>query len=375
MAGLIVHEWVEGHGGSERVVDELIRAFPDSGLLALWDDTSGRFFDDIQETWLAKTALRRKKALAVPILPSVWRNVQPTGHYDWLLVSSHLFAHHVKLRRQPELSKLVYAHTPARYIWEPETDGRGAGIVPRAASLMLKPIDRRRAAEATAVAANSEFTRARIERTWGRTSEVIYPPVDTETIIAGGEWARSLSAEDLSRLQQLPSSFLLGASRFVPYKRLDLVIAAGEATQMPVVLAGSGSDDARLHHLAAAASVPVHFVIAPSDELLLALYQAAEVFVFPAVEDFGIMPIEAMAAGTPVIVQPQGGAAESARLLSGGVTLDGLTPDAWVRAMERVYSIDRATLPKRTLRFSQARFRSEIQSWLKDHIVKTGGKP
>ena len=140
---------------------------------------------------------------------------------------------------------------------------------------------------------------------------MIYPPVDVEQIQSVADWRTRLDDEEAAQLAALPSSFLLGASRFIPYKRLDLVIQAGEAADLPVVLAGKGPERAALEAAAERASVPVHFVHAPSWALLFALYQQALLFVFPAVEDFGIMPVEAMAAGAPVLAQAVGGTSES----------------------------------------------------------------
>lgn len=366
MAGLIVHEWVERTGGAERVVEQFMEQYPDSDLFVLWDDAPGRFSGDrMHESWLASTPLRRHKALALPFMPATWRHVRPKRDYDWLLVSSHLFAHHARASAHAsELPKFSYVHTPARYIWEPDLDSRGDQLPARLASTVLKPIDRRRAQESTAMAANSEFTRLRIQRVWHRDAEVIYPPVDTERIAMVGRWRDHLSMKEEALLTALPDVFLLGASRFVPYKRLDLVIEAGEATGLPVVLAGRGPGEGELRARSEQARVPVHFVISPSDALLYALYQQSLALVFPAIEDFGIMPVEAMAAGTPVIVSAVGGAAESACLTHGGVVLEAFSSQGFREAVNAITSIDRAGLPARASRFSQARFRDRVRLWM-----------
>ena len=140
---------------------------------------------------------------------------------------------------------------------------------------------------------------------------MIHPPVQIERIQSVPCWRDRLEPDELAQLDALPDGFVLGASRFIPYKRLEDVIQVGEAVGRPVVLAGKGPDLPDLQEAAAAAAVPVHFVLAPSDALLYALYQPTALFVFPAVEDFGIMPVEAMAAGAPVLAQAEGGAAES----------------------------------------------------------------
>lgn len=371
MVGLVVHEWVAPLGGSENVVDQFVKQFPDSDLQVLWCDAAGRFPVRTYETWLSRSPLRRSKALALLFEPITWRLVRARQPYDWMLVSSHLFAHHIHPRNlSASVPKFVYAHTPARYIWNPELDERGATPVARAVAASLKPLDRRRAKEASRVAANSEFTRDRVRDAWERDADVIYPPVDTERIVSGGEWAGHLNEADQELLQSLPSEYLLGASRFVPYKRLDLVVEAGVATGLPVVLAGSGPQAAGLHAVAQAAAVPVTFVDQPSDALLYALYQRAIAYVFPAIEDFGIMPVEAMAAGTPVVVPPQGGAAESVRRLKGGSILAEYSKAGWRTALEEATGIERSTLPERVQALSCSRFRAEIASWM-----SVGGEP
>ncbi|MFB7884616.1 glycosyltransferase [Microbacterium sp. NPDC056057] len=371
MAGVLVHEWIAPTGGSEQVLDEFVRAFPDADVHALWNDAPDRIPGEVSESWIARTPLRKNKALALPFMPAAWRQLHSERAYDWALISSHLFAHHARFRGvNRAIPKLVYAHTPARYVWEPELDQRGAGFAPRAASTILKPLDRRRAREATAIAANSEFTRARIQRTWDRDATVIYPPVDTTRIIAGGAWADRVRGHENGILEQLPATFLLGASRFIPYKRLDLVIDAGEASDLPVVLAGSGPERERLASRAANARVPVLIVDNPSNELLYALFQAALVLVFPAVEDFGIMPVEAMAAGTPVVAPAIGGAAESVELLGGGAAIESFDAPSWEHGIRAAASIDRADLQARSTLLSSERFRSDVQRWV-DELTRS----
>lgn len=363
MPGLIVHEWLAQTGGSENVLEQMLATLPDADLLVLWND---RVPSDrpVQETWLARTPLRRHKALALPFEVPTWRYLRAEKSYEWMLVSSHLFAHHARLRSQSDTPKHVYAHTPARYIWSPDLDRRGAAPHIKVASALLKPIDRKRAQEAVSIAANSEFTRDRIRRAWNRDAEVIYPPVNVERIRSVSDWRDSLTAREEDYLSALPADFLLGASRMIPYKRLDAVIDAGEATQVPVVLAGAGPLWASLKSRAERSTVPVHMVHRPSDELLFALYQRARAFVFPAIEDFGIMPIEAMACGAPVIVTHEGGAAETARLTGGGAIVESFEPSEWRHALSLVDAIDRRQLPDRVDAFSLASFRVALLGWL-----------
>ncbi|MBP2420524.1 glycosyltransferase [Microbacterium imperiale] len=369
MTGIIIHEWIERSGGAERVVDAFTAQFPDAPVFTLWSDVSGRYDNEVIESWISRTPLRQRKALALPFMLPTWRLLRAIDEPEWALISSHLFAHHARHPRFPDVPKMVYAHTPARYIWEPERDSRGAGPLARAASRALRPIDRRRAREATAIAVNSEFTRHRTERAWNRDAEVIYPPVDTARLVSGGDWSSHLSAREEDIIRRLPETYLLGASRMVPYKRLDLVIAAAEANDLPVVLAGAGPDRGRLASIAEGAHVNTLIIDNPSDALLYTLIQRALVFIFPAIEDFGILPVEAMTLGTPVVTATYGGAAESVQSVGGGSHLEGVSPENFRSALQAALSVNTEALPERCSVFSVDRFQRDIDSWFERNSV------
>lgn len=368
--GIIVHDWIEAAGGAERVLDSFAAVFPDERIFTLWSDAPDRFpAQRIGESWLAHTPLRHRKAIALPFMLPTWRNLK-SSDASWILVSSHLFAHHAKLRgTQRDIPKLVYCHTPARYIWEPSLDKRGSGMLTRSIAALVKPIDRKRARDAASIAANSQFVQERIRRTWGVESRVIYPPVDTARLARSTPWRDELSSSEREQFTRLPESYLLGASRFVPYKRLEQVIAAGEATGQDVVLAGGGPDKPRLLDAARDANTNVMFIDAPSDQMLYALMEGASAFVFPGVEDFGIIPVEAMALGTPAIVNSTGGSSESIRITGGGESVTSFTADEWRRAFSAVKQLDRQEIRERTrISFSRQRFEREIKSWV-DEVV------
>lgn len=366
MTGLVVHEWLAPRGGSENVVEALLAAFPGADLWTLWNDDPDRF-PGARESWLASTPLRRSRIASLPLMPAVWRRVATERTYDWILASSHLFAHHAKLREQTDVPKLAYVHTPARYIWVPEIDHRGQSLPVRMAAPTLRWLDRRRASELTSVAANSEYIRERIRRSWNVDACVIYPPVEVSRITAVDDWSERVGDTERAKLDSLPSEFLLGASRLVAYKRLDAVIEMGHALGMPVVIAGSGPDEDRLRALAKEYETPVTFVGAPSDQMLYALYQRALAYVFLAVEDFGIMPVEAMACGTPVLVGSLGGASESVVACGGGVVLhDQSDRTELSNAMDGLTAVERPSLRRRVERFSKSRFVHEVRDWVQE---------
>jgi len=365
MSGVLVHEWLAQNGGSENVFHAMSVLFPDAPLYCLWNDSTGRFpTERIRESWLARTPLRRSKAAALALMPMTWRMVRDRG-FDWALISSHAFAHHARFRGAPRgFRRMVYVHTPARYVWTPDLDARGEGFIPKAVSHTLRPVDRRRAAEGAEFAANSEYVRTRIRQAWNVDARVIHPPVEVERIQAVADWTTELTSAEQELLDGLPTGFVLGASRFIPYKQLDKVIEVGEASGRPVVLAGHGPSEGVLRQRAREASVPVHFVLSPSNALLFALYQATAVYVFPAVEDFGIMPVEAMAAGAPVLTRNFGGTAESTVPGATGA-LVGFESAAEMReGVELAMATDPVDRCRHATNFSVARFNDKISSWV-----------
>ena len=214
--GVLVHEWLARTGGSERVFDHIVADFPGADVLSLWDDSSGsgRYPGrTTRETWLARTPLRHHKELALPLMPLAWAH-QMRGAYDWAVVSSHSFAHHVRFSCSPGMRKVLYVHTPARYVWEPDLDARGGGHAARAAGPLLRAVDRRKAAEAHTLIANSHYVARRIERTWSRTAQVIHPPVEVAAIAAVGDWRAHLDGPETARVRDLPATYVL-VVRFV----------------------------------------------------------------------------------------------------------------------------------------------------------------
>jgi glycosyltransferase involved in cell wall biosynthesis len=360
--GIIVHEWLEQFGGAEKVIDRLAQLYADAPIYALWNDAPGRFAESrVHETWLSRSVLRGHKAAALPLMPMTWHHLG-RADAEWILCSSHLFAHHARFRGTArEARKYVYAYTPARYLWTPDLDRRGASRLARAAAVPLKRIDRRRAADAYEIAAISEFVRERIAETWERDARVIYPPVEVELFAAPPQ---TLSSEDEKTLDSLPPEFLLGASRFVPYKQLEQVIALGDAAKLPVVLAGSGPGESYLREFAAARGTALTIVGSPSQPLLSMLYRRALCYVFPPVEDFGIMPVEAMATGTPVLARSTGGAAETVEHGVSGVLVDTFDSEAALDSLDHATRLDSARIRARASAFDQREFDRNVRAWI-----------
>ncbi|MBO3088803.1 glycosyltransferase [Cellulomonas dongxiuzhuiae] len=174
------------------------------------------------------------------------------------------------------------------------------------------------------------------------------------------DWADELTDDERALLESLPEGYCLAASRLVDYKRIDLALKAAEEAREPIVVAGTGPLEAEIRSQIERMSVPALLITSPSTPLLLALYQRARVMLFPAIEDFGIMPVEAMAIGTPVIGRAVGGVSESVSHVGGGVLVSSDSPSEWAQSIRTFPDFDRAALRDRATYFSAERFRAEI---------------
>lgn len=365
MSGLLVHEWIESAGGAEKVLGAMGQAFPGSDILSLWNDAPTRFSSHkVFETWLSKTPLRRYKALALPFMIPTWRNIRLKQDYDWILSSSHLFAHSVSLRGS-SARKYVYAHTPARYIWTPELDQRGNNLAVKSIAPIFKRIDKSLVAESAGIAGNSNFVRERIRNCWDMDAEVIYPPVEVKSILDVDSWQEKVvSDKEKEIVDNLPEHFLLGISRFIPYKRLDAVLETARILGVPVVIAGNGPQHDYLLRVVADLNIPAQVIHSPSDELVYTLMQRASVFLFPPVEDFGIVPVEAQATGTPVVTGPIGGQTETFIPGVSGVMADSSEPVDLARAAEQAMSLPKFDPESVTAKFSADNFKENIQRFV-----------
>jgi glycosyltransferase involved in cell wall biosynthesis len=345
-------------------VDCFANLFPDADLYTLWVDDKGRYPGrHVFESPLARTAARRKKALALPAMSWTWRHLD-VSQYDAALISSHAFAHHLGSGPgQRHLQRHVYVHSPARYLWARDIDSRGGGAAARAVAPFLRMLDARHVAPGR-FATNSRFVQERIWNSWRIPSEVVYPPVDVAAIQQGLQ-IHDLLPSEAEHIPDLPERFILGASRFVEYKRLSDVIKFGESVGVPVVLAGRGPLLNSLKHMGESAAVQVKVIDSPSDSALRWLYANAEVFVYPPIEDFGIMAVEAIASGTPTIVHSVGGATETIAATGGGavVDFDDLHP-LFASAYRTALSCDMAAAKRAAQQFDKSVFTENVSDWL-----------
>jgi glycosyltransferase involved in cell wall biosynthesis len=246
-----------------------------------------------------------------------------------------------------------------RYAWWPETDERGAGWYAAPGRWVMRHWDRSSAAWVDRFAANSTFVADRIREVWGRDADVIHPPVWR---IDPGRPVRNAADREGA----------VSVGRLIPYKRHDLAIAACRRLGVPLTIAGSGPDEARLRNLAG--GDPLVRFETPDDDRLDELYAGARALLFCGQEDFGIVPPEAMSFGTPVCAYAAGGALDTVEDPGTGVLFDAQTEDAVVTGLTECLSRswDHEHIADRSQRFSTAAFCEAASAWV-DRAAREAG--
>ncbi|MEM9175652.1 MAG: glycosyltransferase [Myxococcota bacterium] len=368
----LVHDWLTGYRGGERVLLHLAQRHPQADLFTLIHER-GSVPSPIEARTIHTSVLDRLPGRArhyrklLPLFPWAIERFDFSG-YDLVLSTSHAVAKSVRV---PEgVPHVDYCFTPMRYVWDRIDSYLGHG----ARRTLARPLVRRLRAfdvrtsgpdRVTRFVAISTDVADRIARHYGRKARVVAPPVDTR-------WITPATAPG--------GDFYLLVGSFVPYKREDLVLEAFRRNRRPLVVVGDGPGRAALER---SAPPNVRFVGRVPDETLAALYREARALVYPQHEDFGLVAVEAQAAGRPVIglgrgglvdtVVPLGGAAadphdplgaqsasETIPLDATGVFFHEQTPAALCEAIERFEKVehrfDPRALRRWSERFSPARF-------------------
>ena len=362
-AGLaLCHEWLAARDGSEKTFETMAATFGDADLYSLtWNRASGLDFGGraVTTTVLDRiTPLRERRMFQLPLMPLAWRYAS-RRRYDVVVTSSHACAKGFWPAR--DALHLCYCYTPMRYVWLSSIDARRRRSRASApVERWLRSWDRASVRWVDEFAAISTAVSGRIEELYGRPSRVVHPPVDTDHFTLPKERRRG--------------GFALAVSRMVPYKRLDLAIRACHRVGQPLVVAGNGPAEPELRRLATELGADVRFVIRPDDDALRGLYRAADVLVFPAEEDFGIVAVEAQACGTPVVAIARGGTLDTVRAGTSGVLVPEQDVDSLATGIEAVLNgrFDPGDCRRSALRFSAATFRERFVAWVLESAAARG---
>ena len=320
---VLSHDWLTGMRGGERCLELLCRGYPDATILSLIANR-GAVSRAIASHPIRTSPLQRIPGilryyrLLLPFFPAAVAMLRAPDA-ELMLSTSHCIAKAVKPPRGAR--HLCYCFTPMRYAWcffEEYFDGSPVkAVFARPILAALRRWDRKVSSRVDRFVAISRHVQARIERAYGRESDVVYPPVDLD---------RCTPASEAS------ADFDLIVSALVPYKRLDLAVRTYSRIGFPLVIAGTGTERRRLEERA---GPNIRFLGWQPDEEILALYRNCRQLIFPGEEDFGIVPLEAQACGRPVVAYARGGALETVKPDVSGIFFDEQTEDALADAVQR----------------------------------------
>jgi glycosyltransferase involved in cell wall biosynthesis len=362
---VLAHDWLTGMRGGEKVLESLCRLFPDADLLTLVH-VPGSVSRLIEGRRIRTSAIQHLPSPGrlyrhyLPLFPPVieWFDLDEA---DLVVSTSHCAAK--ALVPPGRATHVCYCHSPMRYAWDQFEAYFGVERVGRAAHAVLRPVlaglarwDRATAPRVTRFLANSHYVAGRIARYYNRVASVVYPPVDTEFFTPGSA---------------APEPYFLVVSALVPYKRLEVAIDAANRMQAPLKIVGGGPDRDRLRALA---GPTVTFQGPVDDTTLREAYRGAKAVILPGEEDFGIVPLEAMACGVPVIALGRGGALETVVPGVTGLLVDEPTTDAFASAMTDLprQAFDPDGLRQHAERFGVARFDRELADRLRETVTSDG---
>ncbi|HDH11982.1 MAG TPA: glycosyltransferase family 4 protein [Nitrospirae bacterium] len=381
MKTAIIHEWLVNYAGSERVLEQIVKLYPQADLFCqvdfLPDKERGFILNKKTETSLIQNLPFAKKKYRnyLPLMPFAVRRFDVSA-YDVIISNSHSVAKGVK--KTPGQIQICYCHTPMRYAWDLREQylnesGLNSGIKGALTNSILNRLrnwDYRTAQQVDYFIANSHYIKDRIRRAYGREAKVIYPPVDVDSF----------------HLNEKKDNYFLAVSRMVPYKKMDLIVEAFSEIGLPLIVIGDGPDFEKVKNKA---KKNIGFLGYQKDNVLKEYMQKARAFIFAAEEDFGIVPVEAQACGTPVIAFGKGGVTETViPVKNSGFGVQGSafrdltsptglffyeqTPTALIDALKSFEAVedkfDPHEIRKNAERFSIERFEKEFKDFVNERI-------
>lgn len=361
----VVHDWLTGIAGAEKVLEQILLVFPQADLFSLVDFLPAHqrcsiLNKTVQTSFIQKLPFARKKYRGyLPLMPLAVEQFD-LGNYELVISSSHAVAKGVLT--MPEQLHICYCHSPMRYAWDMHHEYlREANLTKGVKGWFAKGIlhrlrqwDQHSSHRVDYFIANSKFIAGRINKSYRRESIVIHPPVDVENF----------------HLCEEKEEFYLTASRMVPYKKIDLIVETfAKMPKRNLIVIGDGPD---FNKIQSKASANVTLLGYQPNEILIDYMQRAKAFIFAAKEDFGITPVEAQACGTPVIGLGQGGLLETIQGLekqnATGCFYHESSQQSLMEAINKFedneFRINSKACRENALRFSSERFRKEFKEYV-----------
>ncbi len=350
----IIHDWLTGMRGGERVLEAICELYPDADIFTLVYK-KGSVGGQIEQHRIYESFINRfpfaatKYRSYLPIFPTAIEKFDLRA-YDLVISSSHCVAKGVITK--PNTLHISYIHSPMRYVWDlyydyfskAQTNALSRTIIAITANY-LRSWDVTSSNRVDLLIANSHFVAKRIKKYWNKNAVVINPPVSIDRFTP------------ISK----KGDYYLVVSALVPYKRIDVAVEAFNHNGLPLKIVGSGPEIPRLK---AMAKDNIQFLGSPSDDEVIQLYAKAKAFIFPGEEDFGITPLEAMASGTPVVAYGSGGVLETIVENKTGVLFDQQTAQALNNAIQKLDTIkwNSHNMNTHAKKFSRTQFKAQFKS-------------
>ncbi len=357
----IVHDWLTGMRGGERVLEAVLSIFPKAPIYTLIH-FKGRVSSKIESHRIITSFIQK-----IPFIN--WKNYRsflplfPLGiesfnmnSYDLVISLSHCVAHGILTG--PKTYHINYSFTPMRYIWDQYWqyfNNKKVMKIKRGIIFLishyLRQWDQIAAQRPDKIATISNYVRERIKKYYKRNPKVIYPPVDTDYFTPGGK----------------SQNYYLIVSALSPYKKIDIAIEAFNKLRKPLIIIGWGPEKKNLTKLA---RDNIKFLGQQSDEVLLYHYRHCKALIFPSVEDYGLTPLEANACGKPVIALKQGGALETIKENLNGIFFNQMTSSSIIEAVKRFEDLkfDETSIRQYALKFNIPKFIEKMKNFIDESI-------
>jgi len=353
----LVHDYLNQYGGAERVLESFIEIFPSAPIYTLIynaEAMKGKFVDkEIRTSFLQKIPFARSHHRIFPILMPLAIEKFDLSGYDIVLSDSASFGKGVITK--PETIHICYCHTPPRFAWDDSQKYIKEFSMSKLAKIFIpffmnyiRVWDKEAASRVDKFTCNSNFVAQRIKKYYRQDAKIIYPPVDTKFFIPSNRPA---------------DKYFLVAGRLLVYKRFDVAIEAFNKLEIPLKIIGTGPEMKKLKKMA---NWNIEFLGDVDDYELRKNYQGCQALIFPQEEDFGIVPLEAMACGRPVIVYRGGGALESVKKGETGMFFNEQTPESLIRAVKefRPEKFNSQIIRAHALKFDKEIFKKKIKEFI-----------
>jgi len=364
----IVHDFLDDFGGAERFLNVVCEMFPSAPIFTLlanknkirhWPLEENKILAaPIEESFLKKVPnfLKKRKKFLLPFMPTAIESLD-FKNFSVVISSSSAFSKGIVIK--PSTKHICYLHAPTRYLWDwhhgyleqQQLKGK-AKFFSRFLLNYFRIWDRASAERPDYLVANSFYTAKRIKKYYRRQARVIYPPVEVEKFSP----------------QKENQGYFLTVGRLSPYKRIDLIVDVFKKLSLPLVVVGEGVQKKQLEKMAQQETGKIKILGKVSEKKLKTLYENCRAFVFAAEDDFGIAPVEAMAAGKPVIALRRGGTAETVIEGVSGEFFDEpemeMLADGIRRFMENERKFNYLQIRKRAEEFSKDKFKEQFEKFL-----------